>query len=116
MHLVRRGGAAMSDPITCPECDGESGQRLGRLRIACRFCHGRGWGGAEHEPAEPPPPPAEPPPAWEHRIWSGSAAVAALGCRYCLGSKTVAHLEESTRTLVMAPCRCQAPGDLLASA
>lgn len=114
MYGVRWDGAAMSDPITCPECEGVGGQRLGRLRIACRFCHGRGWVGAEHEPAEPPPPPAEPPPAWEHRIWSDSAAF--LGCRYCLGSKMVAHLDESTRTLVMVPCGCRAPGDLSASA
>ncbi|MGC5010123.1 hypothetical protein ACLQ2R_05105 [Streptosporangium sp. DT93] len=106
----------MSDPITCPECEGEGGQRLGRLRIACRFCDGRGWVGAEQEPAEPPPPPAEQPPAWEHRIWFDSAAAAVLGCRYCLGSQTVAHLDAATRTLVMTPCRYQRPGTLSASA
>ncbi|WP_440071934.1 hypothetical protein [Streptosporangium sp. OZ121] len=106
----------MSDPIICPERDGEGDRRLGRLRVACRFCHGRGWVGAEHELAEPPPPPTEPPPAWEHRIWSDSAAAAVLGCRYRLGSKTVAHLDASTRTLVMTPCRCQTSGDLPASA
>ncbi|MEV4753295.1 hypothetical protein AB0K21_43725 [Streptosporangium sp. NPDC049248] len=106
----------MTDPITCPECEGEGGQHLGRLRIACSFCHGRGWVGAEHEPAESPPPPAEPPPVWEHRIWSDSAVAAFLGCRYCLGSEMVAHLDETTRTLVMVPCGCRAPGDLTASA
>ncbi|WP_436764335.1 hypothetical protein [Streptosporangium sp. V21-05] len=106
----------MSDPITCPECDGEGGQRLGRLRIACRFCHGRGWVGAEHEPAEPPPPPAERPPAWEHRIWSDSATAAFPGCRYCLGTETVAHVDASTRTLVMTPCGCRTAGSSPASA
>ncbi len=61
VHRVRRDGAAMSDAITCPKCEGESSQRLGQLRIACRFCHGRGWVSAEHEPAEPPPPPTSRP-------------------------------------------------------
>ncbi|MFF0249912.1 hypothetical protein [Streptosporangium sandarakinum] len=106
----------MSDPITCPECEGAGGRRLGRLRIACPFCQGRGWVGGEHEPAEPAPAPAGPPPAGEHRIWSDPAAAAALGCRLCLGAKAVAHLDETTRTLVMVPCACPPPGDLSASA
>ncbi|MER5625704.1 serine hydrolase domain-containing protein [Streptosporangium sp. NPDC002544] len=37
------------------------------------------------------------PPAWEHRIWSDSAVTAFLGCRYCLGSKMVAYLDETSR-------------------
>lgn len=107
----------MTDPITCPECDGGGGQRLGRLRIACTFCGGLGWVGGEHEPAErgegePPPRP----PAWEHRIWSEPAVAAALACRYCLDSGTVAHLNETARTLVTVPCRCRTSGDLPASA
>jgi hypothetical protein len=52
LHRVRRDRAETTDPITCPECDGDGGQRLGRLRIACTFCGGLGWVGGEHEPAE----------------------------------------------------------------
>ncbi|WP_157594158.1 hypothetical protein [Streptosporangium amethystogenes] len=80
---------------------GEGGQGLGRRRARARRTAS---------------PSAEPPPAWEHRIWSDSAAAAVLGCRYCLGSKTVAHLDESIRTLVMTPCRCQMPEDPSTSA
>ncbi|MFI6802797.1 hypothetical protein [Streptosporangium canum] len=117
LHRVRRDWAEMTDPITCPDGDGDGGRRLGWLRIACAFCGGLGWVGGEHEPAErgqgePPPRP----PAWEHRIWSEPAVAAALACRYCLGSGTVAHLNETTRTLVTVPCRCHTSGDLPTSA
>ncbi|MDP9868749.1 MULTISPECIES: hypothetical protein [Streptosporangium] len=98
----------MTDPITCPECEGSKGQRLGRLFLACRFCGGLGWVGGHNEPAERgEAEPPERPAAWEHRIWSDPAVAAALGCRYCLDSGTVAHLDEAARTLVTAPCRCR---------
>lgn len=42
----------MTDPITCPECDGRKEQRIGALRLRCPFCHGRGQVGGDFEPAE----------------------------------------------------------------
>ncbi|MEU8271245.1 hypothetical protein AB0B89_29310 [Sphaerisporangium sp. NPDC049002] len=98
----------MTDPITCPECSGAGGQRLGPLFLACRFCGGRRVVGGEHEPAEPPPPPTSPPPAWEHRIWRNPAIAAALPCRYCLGAGQVSHVDADARTLVSVPCVCRA--------
>ncbi|MCG5213322.1 hypothetical protein [Streptosporangium sp. KLBMP 9127] len=93
----------MTDPITCPECDGRKGDRLGELFLACRFCGGLGWVGGEHEPAErrlrPPP---EPPPAWRHPALAGTGL-----CGYCLGSGQVIALgggEQQATSITMAPC------------
>ncbi|MGN9783071.1 hypothetical protein ACTMTF_16685 [Nonomuraea sp. ZG12] len=93
----------MSDPITCPECEGRRGQRLGRMFLTCRFCQGRGWVGGAHEPAERDqnPPPVQPP-AWEHKAWADPVVAAALPCRYCLGARSVAHVDEDSGTLLMA--------------
>lgn len=91
----------MTDPITCPECDGQRGQQLGSLFLACLFCHGRGWVGGEHEPAEERPPPPRTP-AWGH-----PAAAASGLCGHCLGARTVLRLGggESRATAVRtAPC------------
>jgi hypothetical protein len=94
----------MTDPITCPECQGAKGERIGSLFLACRFCGGLGWVGGEHEPAErdqaPPPPP---PPAWEHKVWSDPSVAAALPCRYCLGARTVMH-DPGNGQMVTVPC------------
>ncbi|MEV4173965.1 hypothetical protein [Nonomuraea sp. NPDC049709] len=97
----------MTDPITCPECHGRRGEQLGDLFLACQFCGGRGWVGGDNEPAErghgePPPPP----PASEHKVWSDPWIAAQLGCRYCLGSKQVSHIDEDAGTLVTVPCVC----------
>ncbi|MEV8638816.1 hypothetical protein AB0395_44890 [Streptosporangium sp. NPDC051023] len=96
----------MTDPITCPECEGRKGQRLGELFLACRFCGGLGWVGGRNEPAERGecPPPAGPPPVWEHRVWQEPAVAAALLCRYCLGSRQVTTMNEEARTMTMAAC------------
>ncbi|GLV50777.1 hypothetical protein TBS_13490 [Thermobispora bispora] len=94
----------MTDPITCPECQGAKGQRIGPLFLACPFCHGRGWVGGAHEPAEPPPPPVVPPPVWEHRVWRDPVIAAALSCRYCLGSGEVAHVDDAARAVVTVAC------------
>lgn len=95
----------MTDPITCPECGGHKGQRLGELFLRCRFCGGLGWVGDHNEPAErgehPPP---EPPPAWEHKVWRDPVVVAALPCRYCLGARTVSHIDEESRRMTTAAC------------
>lgn len=105
MRAVQGDGAAMTDPITCPECEGRKGQRLGELFLRCRFCGGLGWVGGHNEPAErgecPPP---EPPPAWEHKVWENPAVSAALSCRHCLGARRVTHIDEVARTLVTADC------------
>ncbi|SEU12948.1 hypothetical protein [Nonomuraea wenchangensis] len=97
----------MTDPIVCPECGGQRGQLLGPLFLACRFCGGRGQVGGSNEPAErgTAPPPA-PPPAWKHKVWTDPYISAALGCRACLGARTVAHVDEESGTLVTAPCGC----------
>ncbi|MCF6475452.1 hypothetical protein FAF44_44925 [Nonomuraea sp. MG754425] len=97
----------MSDPVTCPECDGLRGQRIGPLFLTCRFCGGHGTVGGPDEPAErgdrpPPPPPA----AWKHKVWSDPWISATIGCRVCLGSREVAHVDEEAGTLVLLPCRC----------
>jgi hypothetical protein len=42
----------MSDEIVCPQCEGTGEQRIGSLRLLCRFCHGRKVVGGDHEPAE----------------------------------------------------------------
>lgn len=79
---LRGDGPGMTDPITCPECLGAKGERLGSLFLACRFCGGLGLVGGAHEPAEESPaPPEGPPPPWLH------PAVAASGlCPRCLGA------------------------------
>ncbi|MEV7006877.1 hypothetical protein [Streptosporangium sp. NPDC051022] len=99
-------GSVMTDPIACPECEGRRGQQLGGLFLACRFCGGRGQVGGEHEPAErggdrePPPRPA----AWEHRVWSDPAVAAVLPCRYCLGARTVSHIDQESRRMTATAC------------
>ncbi|MFB4294778.1 hypothetical protein ACBI99_44615 [Nonomuraea sp. ATR24] len=98
----------VTDPITCPECGGQRGERLGTLFLACRFCGGRGVVGGAHEPAEQSaePPPGGPPPAWQHRVWQDPWIAAAIGCRYCLGSRQVTHVDDEKGTLVTVPCSC----------
>jgi hypothetical protein len=102
----------VSDRITCPECEGRRGQQLGEMFLACRFCGGLGWVGGSNEPAErgDQPPPAGPPPAWEHKVWTDPAVAAALPCRYCLGAKVVASVNDEAGTLVSAPCPACTPG------
>ncbi|MEV0597613.1 hypothetical protein [Nonomuraea cavernae] len=90
----------MTDSITCPECDVRRGMQLGRLFLACRFCQGRGWVGAEHEPGPPP----ERPPAWEHAVWSDPAVASAMPCRYSMGTQSVAHVDEESRSLAIMAC------------
>lgn len=106
LRNVQRDGANMTDPITCPECGGRRGQQLGALFLACPFCHGRGWVGGEHEPAEPPPPPSHRPPAWAHRSLAGTGI-----CGHCLGAGRVLLLGGGETPRVAgrtAPCpSCQ---------
>lgn len=44
----------MTDPITCPACDGTGHTTLGPLNLKCGFCHGAGHVGGDNEPADPP--------------------------------------------------------------
>ncbi|WP_327587022.1 hypothetical protein OHA25_08425 [Nonomuraea sp. NBC_00507] len=104
----------MTDPITCPECEGKRGQQLGPLFLACLFCGGRGWVGADNEPAEacqkPPPPP---PTATDHKVWTDPYIAAAFPCRMCFGSKQVTHVDEDSGVLMTSTCPCSvepAPG------
>jgi hypothetical protein len=39
-------------------------------------------------------------------VWTDPYVAAALGCRTCLGARTVAHVDEEAGTLVTAPCGC----------
>ena len=95
----------MTDPITCPECHGRRGQLVGTAFLACRFCGGRGWVGGDNEPAERDDRPLlPPPPAWEHKVWADPTVSAKLPCRYCLGTRQVANVDEAAGTLVMAAC------------
>ncbi|GAA3531430.1 hypothetical protein GCM10022419_008160 [Nonomuraea rosea] len=99
----------MTDPITCPECQGDRGKLLGGLFLACQFCGGLGWVGGDNEPAEreakPPPPP---PTASNHPVWSDPWIAAAFGCRLCLGARKLTHVDEEAGTLITVPCRCVA--------
>ncbi|MCK2216773.1 hypothetical protein MF672_023655 [Actinomadura sp. ATCC 31491] len=102
----------MTDPITCPECQGRRGRRFGPLFLACPFCGGTGRVGGADEPAERgcEPPPEGPPPAWQHKVWQDPWTAAALGCRLCLGSRRLSHVDREAGRLVTMPCPC-ATGD-----
>ena len=124
---LQRAGYAMTtpsptDPIGCPECDGSGEQRIGTLRLMCRFCQGRGEVGGDYEPAEGghrrtdgyrtpeegeayDPDVHGPLPA----VWDSPAADE-TSCAYCLGQGTVINLGGDLRTasppthLLAAPC------------
>lgn len=107
LHRLRRVGPGVTDHIACPECEGRRVERLAGLELACRFCGGLGWVGGDNEPAQrgvkPPPPP---PNATNHPVWSDPWIAAAIGCRLCLGSRQVMHVDEEAGTLIKVPCRC----------
>jgi len=97
----------MTDPITCPECEGRKGEHFAGLFLACRFCGGLGWVGADNEPAEgcqKPPPPQ--PTASNHKVWSDPWMSSVFPCRMCLGSREVAHVDGGSGRLVTLPCPC----------
>lgn len=102
----------MTDPITCPECGGTGEQRIGTLRLACRFCHGAGQVGGEYEPAEgghqrtdgyrTPTEGEEYDPQVHGPLPAARDHPAVLGsglCRTCLGARVVV-----SSTLIEAPC------------
>ncbi|MDA0632325.1 hypothetical protein OUY22_02780 [Nonomuraea sp. MCN248] len=101
----------MTDPITCPDCAGSGTERLAGLRLACRFCAGRGWVGGAHEPAERAPrPPEGPPPVWEDPRWRDPLVTAAFPCRRCLGAGTVTSVDRERGALGTAACACREDG------
>lgn len=111
----------MSDPITCPECEGRGEQRIGPLRLQCPLCSGagqvggddgprynaQGWKipeeGEEYDPEVHGPLPGT----------ADSPAVRDSGlCPVCLGAKVVV----APGTYVEAPCpRCSKPEDISGS-
>jgi hypothetical protein len=102
----------MTDPITCPDCNGEGEHRLGPMRFLCHFCHGTGEVGGENEPAERGEDDGElcTTPAWEQL-----GADAMPGCTTCFGTGRVIGLGGDVRggipaTLAEAPCpACSRP-------
>jgi RecJ-like exonuclease len=112
----------VTDPITCPECEGRGETSVGPLRLQCQFCHGDGQVGGEHEPAEGghqrsdgyrQPEDGEEYDPDVHGPLPGIAdhpAVTAFGvCSTCLGMGTVINLGdlqrgEVTGKLIEAPC------------
>lgn len=98
----------MTDPITCPECGGRRGEQVGAAFLACQFCHGRGWVGGEHEPAEQgQEPPDGPPPVWDDPRWRDPAIASAFSCRRCLGAGKVTSVDRERGVLVEAVCACR---------
>jgi RecJ-like exonuclease len=119
---LQRQGNQVTDPITCPECEGRGETSIGPLRLLCRFCQGRGQVGGEFEPAEgghqrtdgyrlpedgeeyDPDVHGPLPAVWEH------PAVEGVPCSRCLGSGTVINLggdmlrEQVHGRLVETPC------------
>lgn len=103
--MSRVGQPAMTDPITCPECGGARGERVGELFLACQFCHGRGLVGGDFEPAEQAEavPPVKPP-AWRHRTWQDPEVARGIKCRHCMDAREVTHLDERAGRMLVAPC------------
>jgi hypothetical protein len=101
----------VSDPITCPQCEGRRWEPFGPLRIECAFCHGRGVVGGPDDPEEnPPQPPDAPPPAWKHKVWRDPFMSSAFPCRLCFGSRMVIHVDAEAGTVVQVPCVCLPDG------
>lgn len=94
----------MSDPLTCPQCEGRKVEKIGPLSLACLFCHGRGTVGGTFEPAEDrqertdgfrdPVDGETYDPAIHGPLPSVGAHPAVRGtglCPECLGARTVIH-------------------------
>lgn len=95
----------MSDPLTCPECEGSGEEHLGPLVLACRFCCGRGEVGGDHEPAEDPPEPEGFGPPVGRSVPVRESGL----CATCLGAGVVASLgcdEQGCHpgTVIEVPC------------
>ncbi|GAA1686944.1 hypothetical protein GCM10009733_099490 [Nonomuraea maheshkhaliensis] len=107
VHDVPRDRPDVTDPITCPECEGSRGERLGPLFLACLFCAGLGIVGGANEPAERR---AKPPlprlPVAFHWVWRDPYVASVLDCRMCMGARTVVHLDEEAGILITVPCLC----------
>jgi RecJ-like exonuclease len=103
----------MTDRISCPECDGTGETLVGPVRVACRFCHGRGYVGDDNEPAERGA--AEivsdrPLPPW----WQEPGMDAYPDCAMCFGAGRVVNLGGNLTggvptVMVEAPCPACAP-------
>lgn len=112
----------MTDPITCPECNGAKVYSIGSLTLACTFCGGRGHVGGDYEPAEgghqrtdgyrnpidgeryDPDVHGPLPSIRDH------SAVQGMPCTQCLGSGEVINFGtelfrgDKAKTLLKAPC------------
>ncbi|SDH96330.1 hypothetical protein SAMN05421505_12837 [Sinosporangium album] len=90
----------MTDPVTCPDCEGRKATRIGPLHLGCLRCGGTG------ALAGGPPASEGLPPVWEHAIWRDPAVAAAIPCRYCMGARVVTSVNLATQTMATVPCRC----------
>lgn len=99
----------MSDPLTCPDCNGAGANCLAPgLTVSCLFCRGQGMVGGEYgEPAEEPSHTE----AISIPIWAEPGAderEAAFGCPQCLGMGVVMHADDirggKTTKVAESPC------------
>lgn len=97
----------MTDPITCPDCDGEGEHVLGPMRFLCCFCHGTGEVGGDNEPAERGhdaeyDPYSDPSPTPVRGV---------PGCGMCLGSGVVVNVGDvrNPSKLIESACPACAP-------
>jgi|SRR3954464_5064971 hypothetical protein len=96
----------MTNPLTCPECQGTGEDRsIPKYVLKCMCCYGRGVVGDPDDPAANPRPALTTPlPAWLHPALEGTGL-----CGYCVGSGLVAHVNKETRRLTETPCPACAP-------
>lgn len=101
----------MTDKLECPDCGGTGEQRFGWLRLACRFCMGRGHVGGDYEPAEDPAP-EDLPRVQDVPMWDEVGMDRFPGCKVCLGAGVVVHVGDIERPskVIESPCpACRKP-------
>lgn len=92
----------LTDRLECPDCAGTGRQIIGSLRLACRFCGGRGYVGGDHEPADDNV--VRP---MRRPVWHEPAAKTLTVCQMCFGTKKVVNLGgtgEPTGYMIEMPC------------
>lgn len=95
----------MTDPITCPDCDGEGEHVLGPMRFLCCFCHGTGEVGGDNEPAE-----REEETEFDPYIERSPVreSIATPGCGTCFGTGKVVNVGDIRRPSRLVESTCPA--------